>query len=61
MNILLLEDDQKTGSFIVRGFRELGHVADWSPDGRAGLAKALKARHPGLCVEIAFTRAEPAA
>lgn len=51
MNILLLEDDQKTGSFIARGFAELGHAVDWAEDGCNGLGKALEARYDVLIVD----------
>lgn len=51
MNILLLEDDRKTASFIARGFTELGHSVDWSIDGRDGLAKALESRYDVLIVD----------
>lgn len=51
MNILLLEDDQKTGSFIARGFTELGHAVDWSADGRDGLGKALETRYDVMIVD----------
>lgn len=51
MNILLLEDDQKTGSFIARGLTELGHVVDWSDNGHDGLEKALKAQYDVMIVD----------
>lgn len=51
MNILLLEDDQKTGSFIARGLAELGHAVDWAEDGCNGLGKALEARYDVLIVD----------
>lgn len=51
MHILLLEDDRKTGSFIARGFAELGHAVDWSADGDDGLAKALHAQYDVLIVD----------
>lgn len=51
MNILLVEDDQKTGAFIARGFSELGHKVDWSEDGYDGLTKALKASYDVLIVD----------
>lgn len=51
MNILLLEDDQKTGPFILRGFAELGHTVDWSADGQQGLAKALESRYDVMIVD----------
>lgn len=51
MNILLLEDDQKTASFIKRGLSELGHVVHWSEDGSDGLSKALAASYDVLIVD----------
>lgn len=51
MNILLLEDDQKTGSFIARGFTELGHAVEWAEDGHNGLGKALEAQYDVLIVD----------
>lgn len=51
MNILLLEDDRKTGSFITRGFAELGHAVDWFLDGREGLDPALAAQHDVMIVD----------
>ncbi len=37
MNILLLEDDAETSSFIARGLRERGHQVDVADDGVAAL------------------------
>jgi len=51
VNILLLEDDRKTGAFITRGFVELGHVVDWLEDGTAGLQQALAGRYDVLIVD----------
>lgn len=51
MNVLLLEDDQKTGSFIKRGLTERGHVVDWSDDGRGGVEKALEVRYDVLIID----------
>ncbi|WP_313605268.1 winged helix-turn-helix domain-containing protein [Rhizobium sp.] len=41
MKILLLEDDRKTGDYIVKGLASAGHVVDWIEDGRDGLSAAL--------------------
>lgn len=41
MKILLLEDDRKTGDYIVKGLASAGHVVDWVEDGRDGLSAAL--------------------
>lgn len=51
MNILLLEDDQKTGAFIARGLAEIGHSVDWSQDGLDGLQKARLSRYDILIVD----------
>lgn len=51
MRILVLEDDQKTGSFIARGLSELGHSVDWSVDGNDGLRKSLENQYDVLIVD----------
>lgn len=51
MNILVLEDDQKTGAFIVRGFTELGHNVRWAVDGREGLSLALTGGYDVLVID----------
>ena len=51
MNILLLEDDQKTASFIVRGFSELGYLVDHHVDGGDGLAKALDGNFGAMIID----------
>lgn len=56
MNILLIEDDQKTGSFITRGLSELGHVVDWSTDGLDGAAMASQSRYDILIVDRMLPR-----
>ena len=51
MNVLLLEDDAKTASFITRGLVELGHGVDWSQDGHEGLEKARTGRYDVMVVD----------
>ncbi len=51
MRILLIEDDQKTGHFIARGFTDLGHTVDWSEDGIEGLSKATEGRFDVMVVD----------
>ena len=41
MKVLVIEDDQETGSYIVKGLAESGIVADLARDGRDGLVKAI--------------------
>lgn len=40
MRILIVEDDEKTSSYVARGLTEAGHVADRLSDGRDALAQA---------------------
>lgn len=56
MNLLLLEDDQKTGAFIARGFTELGHNVRWADDGRDGLALALSGRYDAMIIDRMLPR-----
>lgn len=51
MNILLLEDDQKTGAFIARGLAEIGHRVDWTQDGIDGLRMARSSSYDILIVD----------
>jgi len=40
MRALVVEDDAKIASFIVRGLKQAGYAVDHAPDGEAGLALA---------------------
>jgi two-component system, OmpR family, response regulator len=42
MRILIVEDDEKTASYLKRGLSEAGHVVDRASDGATGLAMALE-------------------
>jgi two-component system, OmpR family, response regulator len=52
MRILLVEDDQTIGSFIAGGLREAGFAVDHSPDGEAGLHKALVEPYDAAIIDI---------
>src|SRR3979409_2205156 len=41
MRLLIIEDDRDAADYLVKAFREVGHVADWAPDGEDRLALAL--------------------
>jgi two-component system, OmpR family, response regulator len=41
MKLLLIEDDAQTAAYIVRSFKEHGHVVDHVPTGRDGLFLAM--------------------
>ena len=42
MHLLLIEDDREAVSFLVKSFREAGHVADSALDGLDGYALARR-------------------
>ncbi len=51
MKILLLEDDQKTGEYLLKGLGSAGHVVDWVRDGRDGLSAALDSAYDVMVVD----------
>ena len=52
MKILLVEDDQKTASFIMRGIREAGYSVDLALDGNQGLEMALSHLHGVIILDL---------
>ncbi|MFO7596501.1 MAG: response regulator transcription factor, partial [Desulfocurvibacter africanus] len=52
MKILLVEDDQKITSFIVKGFRQAGFAIDSAIDGKTGLHLALANAYDAAIVDI---------
>ena len=52
MRILLVEDDQKTASFIARGLKEAGYAVDHAVDGEEGLALASVETYDAAIVDI---------
>ncbi len=51
MNILIVEDDRQTASFIQKGLVEAGYVVDHAADGESGLHLALESKYDGLIVD----------
>ena len=51
MRLLIIEDDHAAADYLVKAFREVGHVADWSADGEDGLAMALDGSYDVLIVD----------
>ena len=51
MRLLIIEDDRDAADYIVRAFREVGHVADHAADGEEGLAMALDGDYNVLIVD----------
>lgn len=51
MKILVIEDDQEAASYLIRGLREHGHVADLAATGQDGLFLAAGGEHDVLVVD----------
>jgi two-component system OmpR family response regulator len=52
MRILLVEDDSKIASFIIKGMKEAGYVVDHAPDGNEGLTLALTEPYDTAIIDI---------
>src|SRR5664280_93127 len=51
MRLLVIEDDRVAADYLVKAFREVGHVADAANDGEDGLAMALDGQYDVLIVD----------
>jgi two-component system OmpR family response regulator len=51
MRILIIEDDREAAAYLVKAFREAGHVADHAADGLEGYARASDADYDVLVVD----------
>lgn len=51
MKILIIEDDDDTANYVVKGLTEQGHVVDRAPDGRDGLFLAAGEKFEVLIVD----------
>ena len=51
MRLLIIEDDRDAADYLVKAFREVGHVADRATDGEEGLALALDGQYDVLIVD----------
>jgi len=56
LRLLLVEDDQETADYIIRGFREAGHVIDHASDGQDGLMMATDAVYDALIIDRMLPR-----
>jgi len=52
MRILLVEDDQKIASFIIKGLKQAGLAVDYAADGEKGLNKALAGDYDVAVIDI---------
>src|SRR5690242_4681163 len=51
MRLLVIEDDRDAADYLVKAFREVGHVADKANDGEEGLVMALDGQYDVLVVD----------
>ena len=51
MHILLVEDDNETASYLIKGLKESGHVVDRASDGNEGLFMAFDSNFDALIVD----------
>src|SRR3954471_3475490 len=51
MRILIIEDDRDAASFLIKAFRETGHIADHAADGLDGYAMAEPGDYDVLVVD----------
>lgn len=52
MRLLIVEDDSKIASFIIKGFRQAGFAVDHAADGEEGLQLALAVTYDAAIVDI---------
>jgi two-component system OmpR family response regulator len=51
MRLLVVEDDRDAADYLVKAFREVGHVADAANDGEDGLAMASDGQYDVLIID----------
>ena len=51
MRLLIIEDDADAADYLVKAFREVGHIADHAADGDEGLSLALEGSYDVLIVD----------
>jgi two-component system OmpR family response regulator len=51
MRLLIIEDDRDAADYLVKAFREVGHVAELATDGEEGLAQAQDGQFDVLIVD----------
>jgi two-component system OmpR family response regulator len=52
MRILLVEDDAKIASFIIKGLKSAGYAVDWAADGEKGLRMALTEPYDTAVIDL---------
>ncbi len=56
MNILIIEDDKATASYLADAFRQAGYVTTVVADGETGLAAAMDGPHDAAVIDIMLPR-----
>src|SRR5476651_1882598 len=56
MRLLVVEDDPKIASFVIRGLKEAGFSADHAPEGETGLALAQTTEYDAAIVDVMLPR-----
>ncbi len=51
MRLLIIEDDRESADYLVKAFREVGHVADLASDGEEGLSLADSGDYDVLVID----------
>jgi two-component system OmpR family response regulator len=51
VRLLIVEDDDRAGTYLARGLTESGHIVDRAADGELGLALALEGLYDALIVD----------
>jgi two-component system OmpR family response regulator len=52
MRVLVVEDDAKIASFVVKGLKQEGYAVDHAPDGDTGLALAASTAYDAVVVDV---------
>jgi two-component system OmpR family response regulator len=56
MRVLVIEDDAKIASFVVKGLKQAGFAADRAADGEEGIALAAATPYDALVVDVMLPR-----
>lgn len=51
MHILLIEDDERVGSYVEKGLREAGHIVERCTDGKDGLIQATAETYDAIVLD----------
>ena len=58
MRLLVIEDDRDAADYLIKSFREVGHIAEQANDGETGLARALDSDFDVLIVDRMLPKRE---